>query len=357
MRLTKITRSATCLSALSFILSLSPPALSAGAGADSDATDGQSKPAKTQLAQAAATKTASNAQGHRARIGLALGGGGSRGAAHVAVLKVLEKEGVPIDCIAGTSIGSVVGGLYAAGVPLNKLEEQFTEVKIMKAFMTVPLWVRLAVAPIMVIPRLWKHPYDGLYKGNKFRNYLMSEVPDESEKKIEDLKIPYSAVAVSLVDGYPHRLSKGNLGYAMQASCAVPGLRKPVEIGNDLYCDGGVAANVPVKMCREMGADIVIAVNIDEPMFKVPLDTFRRMGSVSQRLIKLQLRNSDEPECAAADVVIHPNLDGISLITTRKEDAIKGLKAGEEAAKAALPAIRKKLAEAGINLASATRPQ
>lgn len=291
----------------------------------------------------------------RPKIGLALGGGGARGAAHVGVLKVLEKEGIPIDCIAGTSIGSVVGGLYSAGVPLERLEKDFRETSLMRSFMTVPLWVRILATPVMLTPRmLGQHPYDGLYKGNKFRNYLVRDVSVD-ERNIEELKIPFSAVAVSLIDGQPHRISKGSLGYALQASCAVPGLRKPVQIGDNLFCDGGISANVPVKLCREMGADIVIAVCIDERVDPEPLDNFRKIGSVTRRLIKLQLHDVDAPQLAAADLVIHPDVDGISLISTKKSDAKNGLKAGEDAARASLPEIKKKLAEAGVALAGSVR--
>ena len=296
------------------------------------------------------TTNQSSSSAGRPKIGLALGGGGARGAAHVGVLKVLEKEGIPIDCIAGTSIGSVVGGMYAAGVPLDQLEKDFTETGLMHSFMTVPLWVRIAAAPVLVMPRLFgRHPYDGLYKGNKFRNYLVKNVP-VAERNIESLKIPYAAVAVSLIDGKPHRIDKGSLGYAMQASCAVPGLRKPVPIGDDLFCDGGVSENVPVTQCKAMGADIVIAVCIDEQLLPEQRDSFRKIGSVSRRLIKLQLHDVDEPQLKKADIVIHPNTDGISLISTKKEDAVNGVKAGHEAALAALPQIKKKLAEAGVNL-------
>jgi NTE family protein len=346
--------STTCLIALSLLLNTAL-SLPAAAGEVQRGTSPTVKPAGVLVAEAQTGRKAGDAT--RPRVGLALGGGGTRGAAHVAVLKVLKREGIPIDCVAGTSIGSVVGGLYCAGMPLDDLEKQFTDMSLMRSFMTVPLWVRVAVAPVMVIPRLWSHPYDGLYKGNKFRKFLENNVSQHSKKNIEDLKVPYSAVAVSLVDGYAHRISKGSLGYAMQASCSVPGLRKPVQIGNDLFCDGGVVANVPVKLCREMGADIVIAVDIDERMLPVPLDNFRKMGSVSERLIKFQLRNIDEPELALADIVIHPNVDGIGLISTKKEDGVKGLKAGEEAANAAIPAIKKKLADAGIGLAGVARTQ
>lgn len=291
------------------------------------------------------------------KIGLALGGGGARGAAHVGVLKVLKEAGVPVDYVCGTSIGSVVGGLYAAGVPIENMQEQFADGKLMHSFMTVPLWVRIIVAPVMVLPRAFgSHPYDGLYRGNKFRNFLVNDLP-AGERNIEDLKIPYSAVGVSLLDGKAKRISKGSLGYAMQASCAVPGLRKPVEIDGDLYCDGGIAANVPVKLCREMGADIVIAVCIDERVNKEELASFRKMGSVSKRLIKLQLADLDAPQLEAADQVIHPNVDGVSLISTKKSDAQRAIKAGEEAARAALPLLKKKLAASGIAIADTARTQ
>ena len=287
----------------------------------------------------------------RPKVGLALGGGGTRGAAHVEVLKVLEKEGIPIDFIAGTSMGSVVGGLYAAGVPLDELEKEFQNGSLMHSFMTVPLWIRVVAAPIMVTPRLFgSKAYDGLYKGNKFRKFLTKGVAP-AEQNIEDLKIPYAAVAVSLIDGKTHLLNKGNLGYAMQASCAVPGLRKPVQIGDDLFCDGGVVSNVPVDECRKMGADIVIAVCVDERFNAEPLAHFRKIGSVSDRLIKLQLHDNAQPRTARADLVIHPNVDGVSLISTKKDDAKKALKAGREAAMAAIPEIRKKLAEAGLQVA------
>jgi hypothetical protein len=104
------------------------------------------------------------------KIGLALGGGGARGAAHAGVLEVLQKEGIKFDYITGTSIGSVVGGMYAAGVPMKKVQDDFESGKLMKHFMTVSLPVRILLEPILFTPRLLgAKPYDGLYKGNKFR--------------------------------------------------------------------------------------------------------------------------------------------------------------------------------------------
>lgn len=277
------------------------------------------------------------------KLGLALGGGGARGAAHVGVLKVLEEEGIKFDCIAGTSIGSVVGGYYAAGVSPTEMERHFESGELMKHFMTVPLGVRIAAAPILYTPRLLgARGYDGLYKGGAFRKYLVAGLPCD-ERNIEDLKIPFCAVSLNLVDGKPYMIRKGNLGYAMQASCAVPSLRKPVQIGDKLFVDGGVACNLPVKQCREMGADVVIAVNIDQPFKEVPLDTFRKPGSVAKRMLNWDLYTIDQPQAAMADILIHPDTEGIALISTKKSDARRAVAAGEKAAREALPIIRAKL--------------
>ncbi|MBP6593359.1 MAG: patatin-like phospholipase family protein, partial [Candidatus Obscuribacter sp.] len=111
------------------------------------------------------------------KVGLALGGGGARGAAEVGVLKVLAKSGIKFDYIVGTSVGAIVGGLYALGMTPESMQKEFETGKIMKQFMTVPLKLRLAVAPVMLLPRLLgSKSYDGLYKGNKFRKYLIGNV-------------------------------------------------------------------------------------------------------------------------------------------------------------------------------------
>ena len=211
----------------------------------------------------------------------------------------------------------------------------------MKSFMTVPLWVRILVAPIMVTPRLvGYHPYDGLYNGNKFRKYLNHSVP-EAERHIEDLKTPFRAVAVNIVDGKLYTIGRGNLGYALQASSAVPGVRKPVEINHKLFVDGGFMANVPVTLAKEeFKPDIIIAVNVDERLNEVPLETFRKIGSVSKRMLTLDLSTMDEIQCKDADIVIHPNVDGIGLLSRSVKESRQAMDAGIVATKAAIPAIR-----------------
>jgi NTE family protein len=293
-----------------------------------------------------ATTTSISASTKRPRVGLCLGGGGSRGSAHVGVLKVLVEEGIPIDLIVGTSIGSVVGGYYSAGVSLEELSNQFENDTFIKEFMPMPLGVRLALEPILFIPRLFGyHPYDGLYKGKKFRKYADKIA---GSPLIENLHIPFAAVCTNVVAGKSWRLTEGDLGIAMQASTAVPGLKKPVQIGNNLFCDGGLLCNLPVSHTREMGADFVIAVDIDEPVVEVPLDSFRKIGSMSRQALRVDLADQDAVQAKNADILIHPDTNGITLISRKKSDATRGIEAGMSAARAAMPEIKRKLAALGV---------
>ncbi|MDZ4837678.1 MAG: patatin-like phospholipase family protein [Candidatus Melainabacteria bacterium] len=285
----------------------------------------------------------------RPRIGLALGGGGSRGSAHVGVLKVLKEEGIPIDLIAGTSIGSVVGGFYAAGMPLDEIGAVFTTKKFTKEFTPMPI-LRLALEPAELSLRLFGYrPYDGLYHAWKFKNYANKMV---GSKKIEQLDIPYAAVVTDIVTGKSCRLTEGDIGVAMTASTAVPELRKPVQIGNRLFCDGGLINNVPVNHVREMGADFVIAVNIDEHLIERPLADFRALGSMGRQALRIQLATFDMPNCQTADIFIHPDTTGINLVSFKKRDGQRGIDAGVAAARAAMPEIRRKLAAIGVPTAA-----
>lgn len=282
-------------------------------------------------------------KGTKPKIGLALGGGGARGAAHVGVLKVLEKEGIKFDCIVGTSIGAVVGGFYCLGAKPDEMEEPFISGALMRHFMTVPLTVRLLASPLFLLPRvLGSNPYDGLYGGNSFRHYLMGGLTTR-DQKIEDLPTRFAACSLNLLDGKPYLITRGQLADALTASCAVPALRKPVEIDGRLMADGGVICNLPVKQCREMGADFVVAVNIDQPFRPLPLKYFHKPGSVAGYMITWELWELDEAQAQLADIVIHPNTEGISLISRKKSDAKRALAAGEAAAREKLPELREKL--------------
>jgi NTE family protein len=279
----------------------------------------------------------------RPKIGLALGGGGTRGLAHIGVLRQLEREGVKPDYICGTSMGAIIGAFYASGMSLDEIEKLFRDKSILRAYDTVPIPVRLALVPVFFVPHIFgHHPYDGLYKGNKFANYINKHLPPGHEN-IESLKIPFAAVASNLLDGKAYSINTGNVGRAIQASSAIPALRRPVPWQGKLFVDGGVVANVPVTFCRKMGADVVIAVDVDEKLMELDTDHFRKIGSVGNRCINMHLSKLDEPQIEKADVLIHPNVNGIELLSRNMKDITKCINAGEVATKEILPVIQERL--------------
>ncbi|MBX9669552.1 MAG: patatin-like phospholipase family protein [Candidatus Obscuribacterales bacterium] len=279
----------------------------------------------------------------RPKIGLALGGGGTRGAAHVGVLRVLEKEGIPVDCVAGTSIGAIVGGLYCAGVKLDDIENMVARKTLMKAYYTVPIWFRVALVPVFLVPHaLGHHHYDGLYRGNKFASFVNKSAGVDNHQ-IEKFRIPFCAVAASLMDGNAHAIKSGDLGKALQASSAIPVLRRPVEIENNLYVDGGIINNLPVEQVRAMGADIVIAVDVDERLNDNDLNEFKKIGSVYNRVVSMILSRVDRDQVTSADVLIRPDVNGIRLLSTKESDAYRAIEAGEKATKEMMSQLRQEI--------------
>jgi NTE family protein len=299
----------------------------------------------SQLATAALGQTAPQSTQRAPKIALVLGGGGARGAAHVGVLRELERQGIHIDMVTGTSIGAIVGGLYCAGLSVDEIESKFRKPTIMRNYMTVPLLVSVAARPVFLLPRLIGiRPYDGFYFGNKFRNFYKSCLPKDKQN-IEDLNIPFKAMTVNLMTGEPYPLDHGDLARAVQASSAIPVLRRPVPFEDVLLVDGAVLINVPVDEARSMGADFIIAVPVNERLNLEKRNYFRRLGSVARRIEKIFLAKTDLPQLSRADIVIHPQTDGIDILSTSPKDADRAIDAGEEAAKAAMPAIKAKLAD------------
>lgn len=281
------------------------------------------------------------------KIALVLGGGGTRGYAHIGALRVFKRENIPFDMIVGTSIGSIVGGLYAAGLTPDEIETHMFKNSFKRSFYTVPIPVRVAAVPIFFIPHLLGyHPYDGLYVGKKFAKYIDKINPSETNK-IENLPIQFAAVASNLLDGKPYAVSTGDLGRAIQASSAVPELRRPVPIGDKLFVDGGIEANLPVLQAKELGADFVIAVNVDE-QFDAKRREFHKILSVAHRVVNMTLVKVDEDQVKAADIVIQPDVHDIYLLSGKTSDGKKAMKAGESAAEAALPEIRRKIEAAAM---------
>ncbi len=249
-----------------------------------------------------------------------MGGGAARGFAHIGVIKALESQGIVPDIVVGTSAGSLVGALYAAGnngFALHKLALAMEEAAI--SDWSMPLFSKVS----------------GVLKGEaiqQFVNKAVSNVP------LEKLKIPFGAVATDLNSGLPILFQRGNTGLAVRASSAVPSVFQPVTIGNHTYVDGGLVSPVPVRFARDMGADFIIAVDIStrpdgqpaSSAMDVLLQTFAIMG---QSINRHELKD--------ADVVIRPSLGNM------KGNDFNGrnmaILAGEQAAMAAMADIRQKL--------------
>ncbi|MFA6208008.1 MAG: patatin-like phospholipase family protein [Candidatus Obscuribacterales bacterium] len=296
------------------------------------------------------------------KLVLALGGGGTRGAAHIGVLKVLAKNGIKIDAIVGTSIGAIVGGLYCSGLSAEEIEEIVLKKSFLRSYLTVPIPIRVMAVPLFFIPHLFGyHPYDGLYRGNRFKNYINAQAPLEN-KSIQGLPITFGAVCCDLLTAEPYVIRAGDLGRAIQASSAIPALRRPVpfDISNPdnlaikdgqptmaLLVDGGIQANLPAEqanaMAKELGNEnevAVIAINIDESFEHEGGKSFRRIGSVSKRVINIMLASIDRPQKNLAQLTIQPRTNGIALLSTKTRDVKRAIKAGEDAAQLALPKIK-----------------
>jgi NTE family protein len=251
------------------------------------------------------------------KIGLALGGGAAKGFAHIGVIKMLEASGIHPDVVAGTSAGSVVGALYASGMDAFALQET--------AF-------GLDEAKIRDV-RLFS---GGLVQGQALQDYVNQLV---HKQPIEQLKMPFAAVATELETGQRTVFGRGNTGRAVRASCSIPGVFEPVEIHGRHYVDGGVVSPIPVDATRQLGADFVIAVDISAaPDGSNPQGM---MGIVGQS-IDIMGRQLAAQERARADVVIRPDLRGIG--PTDFEQKNQAILQGERAALAMIPTIRARLA-------------
>jgi NTE family protein len=224
------------------------------------------------------------------KLGLALGCGGWRGLAHIGVIKELLKNDIEISHIAGSSAGALVGGMYAAFQDIEKVEAIFRENmnyrRMLYAFSD---------------PR----PKWGIFGGNKIENIFKQYLGD---RRIEDLKIPFCAMACDLLTGKTIELKKGNLAKAIRASLAVPFFLQPVEWGGMRLIDGGSAVPIPVKTTQQMGAEVVIGVNLQKnhfPMTDHKISAFKTAMKTSQVMLYHLAQYSQEP----ADLVLKPNID------------------------------------------------
>jgi len=259
-------------------------------------------------------------QRERPKIGLALSGGGARGMAHVGVLKALEEKRIPIDYIAGTSMGSIVGGLYATGMSPEDLEWAIKSVDWDNA-LNPSSKRRLKnyrqkqeekdyFADIEIgITREGAKSGTGLVGDHKVMLELQRLVGSFNESDFNKFPIPFRAVTTDLNAGVPYVIDHGDLAMAMRASMAVPLVFGPVKHQDRMLVDGGILNNLPVDVVREMGADIVIAVNISSPLAKV--DEQSSVLAVTYQSVDVALVQNTKQSLLLADLVIQPELKGI----------------------------------------------
>ena len=268
---------------------------------------------------------ANEAFADRPKIGLVLAGGGARGASHVGVLKVLERERIPIDYVAGTSMGSIVGGMYAAGMPPEEIERQLNAVDWDDVFQDKVDRTDRSYRR-KTDDRLWLYGIKpgfsdgeiklpaGLVQGQKIGLLLTSlALPVADIESFDDLPIPFRAIAADIQTGETVVLGSGNLAKAIRASMAVPAALSPVPWDGRRLVDGGIASNLPVEVVKNMGADIIIAVDLGEPLSEHELGE-SLLGIVDQ-LTAMLVRDNVERELAMLtdeDVLILPDLGDIT---------------------------------------------
>ena len=273
---------------------------------------------------APATILAQDATNDRPRIGLALSGGGARGASHIGVLKVLERERIPIDYIAGTSMGAIVGGMYASGMSPEEIEAQLVAVDWDDVFEDKVdrenrsfrrktddrLWL-IGRKPGFNNGKISLPP--GLVQGQKINQLLiMLTLPVADIDNFDDLAIPFRAVAADIQTGETVVLGAGSLPKAIRASMSIPAIMTPVPWGERNLVDGGIASNLPIEVVRGMGADIVIAVDISTPLSEE--DAATSILSVVGQLTGFLTRRNTEAEIAtlaAQDILLIPDLGDI----------------------------------------------
>jgi NTE family protein len=262
------------------------------------------------------------------RIGLALGSGGAKGMAHIGVLKSLEKHGIPVSYIAGSSIGSIIGAHYALYHSTTKLEELVLTLTRKKGLGLFDITIK-----------------GGLIKGNKMERFI-SEILGNAE--FHNLKTPLSVVATDFNTAESVVFNSGNLSRAIRASIAVPAVYQPIFYQDRLLADGGLSNPVPVSAATKMGADITIAVNLDHVYVGTPLKELPALIRIPMHAINILRHNLALREISNADVIITPeNASQIGLLgwgsvfDNKKAERI--IREGEMATDKKIPEIKKQI--------------
>ena len=251
------------------------------------------------------------------RIGLALGGGAARGFAHIGAIQVLEEAGIRPDLVVGTSAGSLVAALYASGRSGQELAA--TALTMDEGAITD-----------------WAFPSRGVIRGEALARYVREQV---GGRTIEQMKLPLGIVATDLDSGAPVLFQRGDTGIAVRASSAVPAVFQPVKIGEREYVDGGLVSPVPVRYARQMGAEMVIAIDISSPPDGNPTgDSFKLL----MQTVAIMMRCINRFELREADIVLRPTLVGVASADFNSR--VRAIRAGREVAAQMLAEVKAKIA-------------
>jgi NTE family protein len=261
----------------------------------------------------------------RPKIGLALSGGGARGSAHIGVLKALEELGIKVDYIAGTSMGAIIGGMYASGYSAAEIEEILISMDWESALLDRAKRVDRTMRT-KELEGQFLIPYRLGFNGGRFQlplgliegqhlDQVLREIllPVVTIHDFSELPIPFTAVATDLVTGEEVRLSEGSLPDSIRASMSVPGVFAPVSLEDRLLIDGGMSNNLPVSVARDMGADVVIAVDISSMLLE--REQFKSVFSVTEQLTNFLTRRTTDAQIETlsdGDLLIVPDLEGFS---------------------------------------------
>ncbi len=258
------------------------------------------------------------------KVGLVLSGGSAYGYAHIGVIEVLQENNIPIDIITGTSMGALVGGVYASGLSIEKMHEKLAKFSKRKIVDVNPLFLSNG----------------GLIIGRKVSTLLHSMV---GNKTIEECVIPFRAIASNIETGDKYVFESGNLVQAIRASISVPGVFKPVKIGSAVLVDGGLSDNMPVEDARNLGADIVISVDVCT--FYKKQNNLRTMADVVISAANLMVSNLVKSKIDKGDVYIKIDQPNVSFNAFTYKDALKSIELGRNYALQMLPEIKRQLSK------------
>ena len=288
----------------------------------------------------------------RPRVGLVLGGGGARGAAHIGVLRELERMHIPIDAIAGTSMGAIIGGLYASGMSVEELAQLVADMDWADAMSDEPergdlrfrrkqdardYPIDLDIGLERGRPKL---PL-GVVQGQKLDLILRNlTLPVSHIRDFDDLPIPFRAIASDIETGERYVMQRGDLALAIRASMSVPAALAPVRVDGHLLVDGGLVGNLPVDIVREMGVDVVIAVDVEFPLYAP--EELQSAITISEQMLTILIRKETLRQIETLgtdDVLVRPKLGTFG--SANFGDIVAAIEPGAEAARKQEARLRK----------------